>query len=77
MKVVLFHIDGWKDRPTDRRTERTMTKPIGAFSKFANASKMESKLKGISRKNNAIQENLNPNREKKGKCEIKRRILGK
>ena len=50
---------------------------LGAFSKFANASKMESKLKGISRENNAIQENLNPNREKKGKCEIKRRILGK
>jgi hypothetical protein len=35
---------------------------------------MESKLKGNSRKNNAIQENLNPNREnKRGKCEIKRR----
>jgi len=49
-----------------------MTKLTGAFSKFANAPKMESKPKGSSRKNNTIQGNLNPNREhKKGKCEIK------
>jgi len=53
-----------------------MAKLTGAFSKFANALKMEIKLKGSSRKNIAIQENLNPNRKyKKGKCEIKKKTL--
>jgi len=66
------HTNGQTDVQTD------MKKLTGAFSKFANAPKMEIKLKGSSKKNTAIQENLNPNREyKKGKCEIKGRLLGK
>jgi hypothetical protein len=40
-----------------------MTELTDVFSKFANAPKMESKLKGSSRKNNVIQKNLNPERE--------------
>jgi len=62
----------WTEGQTD------MMKLKDAFSKFANAPIMEIKLKGNSRKNIAIQENLNPNREyKKGKCEIKRKLLRK
>jgi hypothetical protein len=49
--------EGQNNGQTDSQID--LAKLTGAFSKSAKAPKMESKLKGSSRKNNATQENLN------------------